>query len=83
MAEPSDTRRQEIFHGLQGTQENHRRSFATAHKPHLPQYDAAAKPIWEIAEEIAATVPHSEWAKVPTDLSKNVHHYLHGAAEEE
>jgi hypothetical protein len=55
----------------------------TSRTPRLPQYDAAAKPIWEIAEEIAATVPHSEWAKVPTDLSKNVHHYLHGAAEEE
>ncbi len=51
--------------------------------PRLPKYDAAAKPIWEIAEEIAGTVPHSEWAKVPTDLSKNVHHYLHGAAKEE
>jgi hypothetical protein len=55
----------------------------TRRTPRLPRYDAAAKPIWEIAEEIAATVPHSEWAKVPTDLSKNIHHYLHGAAEEE
>lgn len=51
--------------------------------PRLPKYDAAAQPLWEIAEEIAGTVPHSEWAKVPTDLSKNVHHCLHGAAKEE
>jgi ribosomal protein S30 len=51
--------------------------------PRLRKYNAAAKPIWEIAEEIAATIPHSEWAKVPTDLSKNVHHYLHGAPKEE
>jgi len=40
----------------------------TSRTPRLPKYDAAAKPIWEIVEEIAATVPHSEWAKVPTDL---------------
>jgi hypothetical protein len=51
--------------------------------PRLPKYDPTAKPIWEIAEEIAATVPDAEWAKVPTDLSKNLHHYLHGAAKEE
>lgn len=51
--------------------------------PRLPRYDPAAKPVWEFAEEIAATVPRSEWAKVPSDLSKNVHHYLHGAPEEE
>jgi ribosomal protein S30 len=55
----------------------------TSRAPRLPKYDAAAQPIWEIAEEIAASVPHSEWAKVPTDLSKNVHHYLHGAPKEE
>jgi len=55
----------------------------TSRTPRLPKYDAAATPIWEIAEAIAATVPPAEWAKVPTDLSKNVHHYLHGAAKEE
>ena len=49
---------------------------ATARRPRLPKYDPTAKPIWEIAEEIAATVPDSEWAKVPPDLSKNVDHYL-------
>lgn len=35
------------------------------------QYDATAKPIWEIAVEIGANIPESEWEKVPSDLSKN------------
>jgi hypothetical protein len=56
---------------------------ATTRKPRLPKYDPTAKPIWEIAEEIAATVPDSEWAKVPPDLSKNVDHYLYGAPKDE
>jgi hypothetical protein len=41
-----------------------------------------SKPIWEIAVEIGASVPAEEWAKVPTDLAKNLHHYLHGAPKE-
>jgi hypothetical protein len=52
-------------------------------RPRLPKYDPTAKPIREAMEEIAATVPDSEWAKVPRDLSKNLHHYLHGAPKEE
>ena len=56
---------------------------AAARRPRFPRYDPTAKPIWEIAEEIAATVPDSEWAKVPPDLSKNVDHYLYGAPKEE
>ena len=51
--------------------------------PRLPRYDPTAKPIWEIMEEISASVPDSEWAKVPTDLAKNFHHYRHGAPKEE
>ena len=35
------------------------------------QFDPEARPIWEIAAEISAKVPDSEWAKVSTDLSKN------------
>ena len=42
----------------------------------------SAKPIWEVALEIGARVPAEEWAKVPTDLAKNLHHYLHGAPKE-
>lgn len=35
------------------------------------QYDPTVKPIWEIAVEIGANIPESEWEKVPSDLSKN------------
>ncbi len=35
------------------------------------KFDPEARPIWEIAAEISAQIPDSEWAKVPTDLSKN------------
>ena len=51
--------------------------------PRLPKFDPTAKPIWEVMEEVSAMVPDSEWAKVPPDLSKNLHHYLHGAPKEE
>jgi hypothetical protein len=54
-------------------------------KPHvarLPKYDPAAKPIWEVMEEISAMVPDAERAKVPPDLSVNFHHYHHGAPKE-
>jgi hypothetical protein len=42
----------------------------------------AAKPIWEVALEIGASVPEEEWAKVPIDLARNLHHYLYGAPKE-
>lgn len=45
-------------------------------------YDKTAKPIWEIAKEIAATVPDEEWGKLPSDLSKNLDHYLYGKPKE-
>ncbi|MFP4009887.1 MAG: hypothetical protein ACLFV6_18090 [Spirulinaceae cyanobacterium] len=38
-------------------------------------YDTTAKPIWEIAVEIGAKIPDSEWEKVPSDLSKNFDSY--------
>jgi hypothetical protein len=43
---------------------------------------AGAKPIWEVALEIGASVPEEEWAKVPTDGARNLHHYLYGAPKE-
>ena len=43
------------------------------------RYDADAPPIWEVAAEIGESVPVEEWDKVPTDLSKNLDHYLYGA----
>jgi hypothetical protein len=41
------------------------------------------KPIWEIALEIGASVPREEWATVPTDGARNLHHYLYGAPKQE
>lgn len=41
-----------------------------------------AKPIWEFIVELGESVPKEEWAKVPTDLARNLHHYLSGAPKE-
>jgi hypothetical protein len=38
--------------------------------------EAPRPPIWEVAAEIAGTVPDEVWKSVPTDLSKNLDHYL-------
>jgi Arc/MetJ-type ribon-helix-helix transcriptional regulator len=38
---------------------------------------------WEIALAIGSSVPNDEWSKVPTDLSKNLDHYLYGSPREE
>jgi len=46
-------------------------------------FDATARPIWDLAADIAAEVPDSEWQKVPADLSKNVDHYLYRTSREE
>lgn len=50
--------------------------------PRLRKYHPTAKPIWEVLVELGASVPESEWEKVPTDLSINFHHYHHGAPKE-
>lgn len=38
----------------------------------------AARPLWEIAAAIGATVPDAAWRRVPADLGKRVGHYLYG-----
>ena len=48
-----------------------------------PEYDPTARPIWQIALELGATVPDEEWAKVPPDLSVNLDHYLYGAPKKD
>ena len=35
--------------------------------------------IWEEIEQLSKQVPSEEWAKLPTDLSENIDHYLYGA----
>ncbi len=37
----------------------------------------------EIADELMADVPDSEWDKIPTDLARNLDHYLYGAPKDE
>ncbi len=48
-----------------------------------PEPASSSKPIWEVALEIGASVPNEEWAKIPADLSKNLHHYLYGAPKKQ
>jgi hypothetical protein len=40
------------------------------------------KPLWQTIVELGESVPEEEWAKIPTDLARNLHHYLHGAPKE-
>ena len=61
-----------------------------AKSPHQPAAAPAEnagenepKPIWEIAAELGAQIPEEEWAKVPSDLSTNLDHYLYGAPKSE
>ena len=37
------------------------------------------KPLWEVIAEIARRVPDEEWAKIPSDASYQLDHYLYGA----
>jgi hypothetical protein len=34
--------------------------------------------LWELADEIAASIPDEDWEKVPVDLARNLDHYLYG-----
>jgi hypothetical protein len=36
-------------------------------------------PIWETIVNLGRQVPEEEWERVPTDLSKNLDHYLYGS----
>lgn len=39
----------------------------------------AQKPLWEVIADIARRVPDEEWAKIPSDASYQLDHYLYGA----
>jgi len=43
--------------------------------------DHKCSDIWEIAEKISQQIPDEEWRKIPTDLSKNLDHYLYGTSK--
>lgn len=53
----------------------------------LEARDAGAEPakpidgasMAEMIAEIAAQVPDEEWSRLPTDLSRNIDHYLYGS----
>jgi Arc/MetJ-type ribon-helix-helix transcriptional regulator len=42
------------------------------------EVEPARKPIWEVIQEISATVPAEVWGDVPTDLAAQHDHYLYG-----
>jgi hypothetical protein len=50
---------------------------ATGHESEKEELENTES-ISNIFSRIAETVPQSEWAKLPTDLSKNLDHYLYG-----
>lgn len=39
--------------------------------------------ILDMISRISQEVPESDWARLPTDLSKNVDHYLYGTKKKE
>ncbi|MBW4691537.1 MAG: bleomycin hydrolase [Lyngbya sp. HA4199-MV5] len=41
------------------------------------------QPLWKQLVAIGNQVPEKEWAKLPTDLSRNFEHYMYGAPREE
>lgn len=51
---------------------------APAEKAPASSAQPPTRPIWEVAMELGAAVPESDWAKVPRDLAKNLDHYLYG-----
>ncbi|UBF29303.1 hypothetical protein K9N68_16585 [Kovacikia minuta CCNUW1] len=45
--------------------------------------DFSAQSFLNMIDEIRAQVPDEEWKKLPTDLSKNIDHYLYGSPKVE
>jgi hypothetical protein len=43
------------------------------------QASVAARPLWEVAEEISSQVPLEEWEKLPADGAEQHDHYLYGS----
>ncbi len=47
------------------------------------RYVEGAVPVWRVAVELGERVSEDVWADVPTDLSKNIDHYLYGSPKGE
>ena len=47
------------------------------------QQSPCLPPFLQFVEEISAQIPTEEWAKLPSDLSKNMDHYLYGSPKDE
>ncbi|MCU0566659.1 MAG: hypothetical protein MUF49_08690 [Oculatellaceae cyanobacterium Prado106] len=43
--------------------------------------DVSAQSFLSMVDTIRSQVPKEEWKKLPTDLSKNIDHYLYGSAK--
>lgn len=41
------------------------------------------RPLLDVIDELIAGVPESDWDSVPTDLARNLDHYLYGAPKED
>ena len=41
-------------------------------------FDATARPIEDVLEELAREVPEEDWNRLPADLTDNLDHYLYG-----
>ena len=43
-----------------------------------PPASRSHKPIWEVFQEISASIPEEEWAKLPVDGAEQHDHYIYG-----
>ncbi len=39
-------------------------------------FDAKEEPIWQKLKRLSASIPESEWERVPSDLAERLDHYL-------
>ena len=55
------------------------RNGKSAERNGSPEGVPGGVPIWELLANLGASIPPEEVAKLPTDLARNVDHYLYGA----
>lgn len=49
----------------------------------VPSQTESIPSFLSLIEEISSQVPQEQWAKLPSDLSKNLDHYLYGSPKAE